>query len=116
MFGTAYSPGGGGRAGRNDLRNKETELLSMEERLRKIKSEMPKMEMEERKKKKEMDSKSRYENGKIGFLDYSNAQSDKDKSTLDFLQLLRKKWELYYKIRKLTLYDFKTNQKITYKE
>ncbi len=61
-------------------------------------------------------SKSRYENGKIGFLDYSNAQSDKDKSTLDFLQLLRKKWELYYKIRKLTLYDFKTNQKITYKE
>ena len=59
-------------------------------------------------------SKKRYENGKIGFLDYSNAQTDKDKSKLNYLQLLKKKWELYYKLRKLTLYDFKTNQKIKY--
>ena len=59
-------------------------------------------------------SKRRYENGKIGFLDYSNAQTDKDKSKLDYVQLLQKKWELYYKLRKLTLYDFKTNQKIKY--
>ena len=57
-------------------------------------------------------SKIRYENGKIGFLDYSNAQTDKDNSKLDYVELLKMKWELYYKLRKLTLYDFKTNKKI----
>ncbi|MDL2313337.1 TolC family protein, partial [Bacteroidales bacterium OttesenSCG-928-B11] len=50
-------------------------------------------------------SKERYAGGKIGFLDYSVAQNEKDNSQITYIQALRKSWQRYYEIRKLTLYD-----------
>ena len=57
------------------------------------------------KKRYEM-SKERYTGGKVGFLDYSVAQNEKDRSQIDYIQTLQKIWTKYYEIRKLTLFDF----------
>ena len=57
-------------------------------------------------------SKERYLAGKIGFLDYSVAQNEKDRSQLDYIQTLQKSWTKYYEIRKLTLFDFIENKSI----
>ena len=53
-----------------------------------------------------------YLSGKIGFLDYSIAQNEKDRSQIDYIQILQKSWTKYYEIRKLTLFDFLENKKI----
>ena len=57
-------------------------------------------------------SKERYLGGKIGFLDYSVAQNEKDRSQIDYIQTLQKTWTKYYEIRKLTLFDFIENKQI----
>jgi outer membrane protein TolC len=57
-------------------------------------------------------SKERYLGGKIGFLDYSVAQNEKDRSQIDYIQTLQKSWTKYYEIRKLTLFDFIENKQI----
>jgi outer membrane protein TolC len=57
-------------------------------------------------------SKERYLGGKIGFLDYSVAQNEKDRSQIDYIQTLQKNWTKYYEIRKLTLFDFIENKQI----
>ena len=57
-------------------------------------------------------SKERYLSGKIGFLDYSVAQNEKDRSQIDYIQILQKSWIKYYEIRKLTLFDFLEGKKI----
>ncbi|MFV0501309.1 MAG: TolC family protein [Bacteroidales bacterium] len=57
-------------------------------------------------------SKSRYENGKIGFLEYSNALEELNNAKINYLNLLSEKWNLYYSLRKLTLYDFKENRSL----
>ena len=61
-------------------------------------------------------SKERYLSGKIGFLDYSVAQNEKDRSQIDYIQILQKNWTKYYEIRKLTLFDFIENKKIEVSE
>jgi hypothetical protein len=57
-------------------------------------------------------TKERYLGGKIGFLDYSVAQNEKDRSKIDYIQTLQKSWTKYYEIRKLTLFDFIENKNI----
>ncbi|MCL2247299.1 MAG: TolC family protein [Lentimicrobiaceae bacterium] len=57
-------------------------------------------------------SKDRYLGGKIGFLDYSVAQNEKDRSQIDYIQTLQKIWTTYYEIRKITLFDFMENKQI----
>lgn len=57
-------------------------------------------------------AKTRYINGKIGFLDYSNAEYERNNSKLDYIETLKNNWTLYYEIRQKTLYDFKSNRKI----
>jgi len=57
-------------------------------------------------------SKERYMGGKIGFLDYSVAQNEKDRSQIGYIQTLQKIWTKYYEIRKLTLFDFIANNQI----
>jgi outer membrane protein TolC len=54
--------------------------------------------------------KERYLSGKIGFLDYSVAQNEKDHSQIDYIQTLQRSWAKYYEIRKLTLFDFIENK------
>ncbi len=58
-------------------------------------------------------SKNRYLIGKIGITDLNIALTDKDQAKRDYLQSLRQFWTSYYTIRKLTLYDFETNNPIT---
>jgi len=57
-------------------------------------------------------SRERYLGGKIGFLDYSVAQNERDRSQIDYIQTLQRSWAKYYEIRKLTLFDFIENKQI----
>ncbi len=57
-------------------------------------------------------SKERYATGKIGFLDYSVAQNEKDNAQLEYVRVLQKNWTKFYEIRQTTLYDFVKNRKI----
>ncbi|MBR0054532.1 MAG: TolC family protein [Bacteroidales bacterium] len=47
-----------------------------------------------------------YALGKIGFLDFSTAQYEKDNARITYLQALATSWQCYYQIRKMTLFDF----------
>ncbi|MEO9890896.1 TolC family protein [Aurantibacter sp.] len=58
-------------------------------------------------------TKKRYVLGKITITDLNIAQSEKDKAVVDYLNSLEKFWVDYYTLRKLTLYDFKEDEKIT---
>lgn len=54
-----------------------------------------------------------YELGKIGFLDFSTAQYEKDNARITYLQALSTSWQSYYEIRRMTLFDFENGAKVT---
>lgn len=54
----------------------------------------------------------RYLIGKIDITDLNLALQDKDRSKRSYLNALRNYWADYYRVRKLTLYDFKNNEDI----
>ena len=58
-------------------------------------------------------TKKRYILGKITITDLNLAQQEKDQSVVRYLNSLEKFWVDYYTLRRLTLFDFKTNKKIT---
>lgn len=58
-------------------------------------------------------TQKRYVLGKITITDLNLAQSEKDKAVVDYLNSLEKFWVDYYTLRRLTLYDFKADEKIT---
>lgn len=58
-------------------------------------------------------TKKRYVLGKITITDLNIAQQEKDKAVVDYLNSLEKFWIDYYTLRRLTLYDFAANEKIT---
>ena len=58
-------------------------------------------------------SKKRYVLGKITITDLNIAQQEKDKAVVDYLNSLEKFWLDYYTLRRLTLYDFVADEKIT---
>ncbi len=58
-------------------------------------------------------SKRRYMIGKISITDLNIAQTDKDNSRIDFVRALQEYWVNYYRLRKLTLYDFKNDKEIS---
>ncbi|SIQ08263.1 TolC family protein [Maribacter ulvicola] len=58
-------------------------------------------------------TKKRYVLGKITITDLNIAQSEKDKAVVSYLNSLEKFWVDYYTLRRLTLYDFKDDKKIT---
>jgi hypothetical protein len=45
----------------------------------------------------------------------ANAQNEKDRSHIDFIQALQKNWQKYYELRRITLFDFLENRKIDVK-
>ena len=57
-------------------------------------------------------TKKRYILGKITITDLNLAQREKDQSVVSYLNSLEKFWVDYYTLRRLTLFDFKTNKKI----
>lgn len=58
-------------------------------------------------------TKKRYVLGKITITDLNIAQQEKDKAVVDYLNSLEKFWVDYYTLRRLTLYDFAVDEKIT---
>ncbi len=58
-------------------------------------------------------TKKRYVLGKITITDLNIAQQEKDKAVFDYLNSLQKFWVDYYTLRRLTLYDFIEDEKIT---
>ncbi|MFK5971775.1 MAG: TolC family protein [Flavobacteriaceae bacterium] len=54
----------------------------------------------------------RYVLGKISITDLNIAQQEKDRAVIEYLNSLEKFWVDYYTLRKLTLYDFITDEKI----
>jgi outer membrane protein TolC len=59
-------------------------------------------------------ARQRYLTGKITITDINIAQSEKDNARLGYLRELRRFWEAYYTLRRLTLYDFVRDQPIDY--
>jgi outer membrane protein TolC len=57
-------------------------------------------------------SKNRYVIGKIGMSDLYIAQNEKDQALLAYVQALRGYWTAYYRLRRLTLYDFAVGREI----
>ena len=57
-------------------------------------------------------AKNRYVIGKIGISDLYIAQSEKDAALLSYVGALRGYWTAYYRLRRLTLYDFAENRPI----
>lgn len=51
--------------------------------------------------------------GDIDITDLNIARDEKDQGKQDYIRALRNYWESYYLIRKLTLYDFENNKKLT---
>ncbi|WP_109831828.1 TolC family protein [Reichenbachiella versicolor] len=51
--------------------------------------------------------------GDIDITDLNIARDEKDQGKQDYIRALRSYWESYYLIRKLTLYDFENNRKLT---
>ena len=58
-------------------------------------------------------TKKRYVLGKITITDLNIAQEEKDKAVVSYLNSLEKFWIDYYTLRRLTLYDFVADEKIT---
>lgn len=61
-------------------------------------------------------TKKRYVLGKISITDLNIAQSEKDKAVVEYLNSLENFWVDYYTLRRLTLYDFAEDEKITIEE
>ncbi|HKG92008.1 MAG TPA: TolC family protein [Gemmatimonadaceae bacterium] len=57
-------------------------------------------------------AKNRYVIGKIGMSDLYIAQNEKDQALQAYVQALRGYWTAYYRLRRLTLYDFEGRKEI----
>jgi outer membrane protein TolC len=60
-------------------------------------------------------AKNRYIIGKIDLTAFFIAQSEKDNAFTSFIQMQKNFWIAYYRLRRLTLYDFEKRQNIYYK-
>jgi outer membrane protein TolC len=58
-------------------------------------------------------AKNRYIIGKIALNDFFIGQNDKDAARQSYLQTLRSYWVAYYRLRRLTLFDFERNLRLT---
>lgn len=57
-------------------------------------------------------AKNRYLIGKISITDLSMALTEKDKAKRDYINSLGNYWQAYYNLRRLTLYDFVSDQRL----
>jgi outer membrane protein TolC len=57
-------------------------------------------------------ARNRYTIGKINNTDLYNAQNDKDQALLAYVQALRSYWTAYYRLRRVTLYDFELKREL----
>lgn len=59
-------------------------------------------------------SKNRFLIGKIDLNDFYLAQNEKNNAFINYINSLRDYWITYYRLRRLTLFDFESNQNISY--
>jgi len=59
-------------------------------------------------------TKQRFLIGKINVLDLNDSQKSKDEANTRYISAMNNYWRYYFELRKLTLYDFESNQKILY--
>jgi outer membrane protein TolC len=57
-------------------------------------------------------AKNRYVIGKIGIGDLYIAQNEKDQAVVAYVQALRAYWTAYYRLRRVTLFDFEEGRKL----
>ncbi len=57
-------------------------------------------------------SKNRYLVGKIDITNLTIAQNEKDQALLNYANTLRNYWNAYYRLRRMTLFDFEAQAKI----
>ncbi len=57
-------------------------------------------------------SKNRFLIGKIDITNLTIAQGEKDNALINYMNTLRNYWVAYYRLRKTTLFDFETNEKL----
>jgi outer membrane protein TolC len=57
-------------------------------------------------------ARNRYTVSKITNTDLYNAQNDKDQALLAYVQALRTYWTAYYRLRRVTLYDFELKREL----
>ena len=57
-------------------------------------------------------ARNRYTIGKIAILDLFTAQTEKDNAVIARVQALRNYWTAYYRVRRVTLYDFEAKQEL----
>ena len=55
-------------------------------------------------------AKNRYLIGKIDITNLNIAQNEKDLARLDYINTLRDFWLAYYRLRRITLYDFEKGE------
>lgn len=59
-------------------------------------------------------TKQRFLIGKINVLELNDSQTSKDRANTQYISALHNYWTYFYDLRKLTLYDFLKNEKITH--
>jgi outer membrane protein TolC len=57
-------------------------------------------------------SKNRFLIGKIDITNLTIAQGEKDNALINYMNTLRNYWVAYFRLRKITLFDFETNEKL----
>jgi outer membrane protein TolC len=57
-------------------------------------------------------SKNRYLIGRIPINEFYQAQTDRENSSQQYMQTLRAYWQAYYRLRRLTLFDFATGTRL----
>ncbi|MEM6647605.1 MAG: TolC family protein, partial [Bacteroidota bacterium] len=61
-------------------------------------------------------ARNRYSIGSIDITELFNAQQAKDSARRAYIQELRSFWVSYFQLRRLTLYDFATGQRLFVEE
>jgi len=57
-------------------------------------------------------ARNRYSIGRIDISNLYIAQTEKDQALEAYVRALRGYWDVYYRVRRLTLYDFEAGQRI----
>jgi outer membrane protein TolC len=65
---------------------------------------------------REESAKNRYLIGRIPINEFYQAQAESDNVTQQYLQALRGYWQAYYRLRRLTLFDFATGERLVREE
>lgn len=94
-----------------DIQNFDQEVLTQVKQFKMLKNQILITQKADEISQRRYDiSKNRYLIGKISITDLSLALTEKDQAKRTYISSLRSFWDAYYNLRRLTLYDFASNQ------